>query len=377
MSQRIPGWLAPRSDNPDVARREYVLNWVLAGLTTIAFLLGMTALIASAVGAGPFFGASYALATIPLFVLAYWLGRRGRVQMASYLVLAVLLLILLASQYRAGLGHSTLIGLALAVVVAGVLRGFWAGVAVALVGTAGYVILGLWQQAGGLPAPLQPHQMLTLDGMAAAFGLLAIVGLVWLSDRLAMEALGQARVSEQQAQLYAQRLETIQGQLEQQVARRTEELTEFARELQTSLAEQQRLWDTVQRLSMPIIPVQEGVLVTPLIGPLDQARVAQLRDDLLATIEEQDAHFVILDITGVLAVDADVAYSLVQTARATRLLGAESVLVGVRPEVADAVVRLGLDLGSLTTQRDLQEGVRYALARTTPTEPPSWAGRHT
>ncbi|MFN2167382.1 MAG: STAS domain-containing protein, partial [Anaerolineae bacterium] len=92
-------------------------------------------------------------------------------------------------------------------------------------------------------------------------------------------------------------------------------------------------------------------------------------------IKTRQSRYVILDITGVPVMDASVTYSLVQTAQATRLLGAESVLVGVRPEVADAVVQQGLDLGSITTQRDLQAGVRYALARMASTESPTPARR--
>ncbi|MGK4002497.1 PAS domain-containing protein [Sorangium sp. So ce1036] len=129
------------------------------------------------------------------------------------------------------------------------------------------------------------------------------------------------------------------------------------------LATQRKLLDVIQELSTPVIPVHEGILVVPLVGTIDSARGAQLLEMLLQGIERHQAATVLLDITGVPVLDADVAARLLQATRAAALLGATCVLVGASPDVARTLVAQGIDLGNLLTQRDLQAGIRYALAR--------------
>lgn len=120
---------------------------------------------------------------------------------------------------------------------------------------------------------------------------------------------------------------------------------------------------TVEELSTPIVPVHEGVLILPLIGRLDTHRAEQVMEALLVSIEEHAARVVIIDITGVTTVDTQVAHHLLQAARAARLLGTESVLTGIQPEVAESIIAMGLDLSELVTCSDLQSGIEYALAR--------------
>jgi rsbT co-antagonist protein RsbR len=362
MIARISAGLV-QSPDPERARQEYVLNWVLIGLGTTSLLYGLVALIGWAVGDVPILGALSGFAALPFYVVAFGLGRRGNMRLAALVPAVLVFLLMLFAQYQLGLGHSSLVGLALATVVAGILLDVWAAISLALLSTLAYLLLGLMQQGGGLPAPLQPDQTLVADGVALGFGLLALVALVQLSQHRASRAVAQAHESERRAQAYAQDLEAVQGRLERQVEERTQELTEFARQLEHSLEEQQRLWETVQRLSIPIVPVHEGVIVMPLIGQIDRLRAGRLVDDMLAAIEEQNAEVVIIDVTGVPVMDSQVAGSLIYAAKAARLLGTETVLVGVRPDVADGVVRLDLALEGITTRRDLQAGVQYALSR--------------
>ncbi|WP_437721686.1 PAS domain-containing protein [Sorangium sp. So ce861] len=129
------------------------------------------------------------------------------------------------------------------------------------------------------------------------------------------------------------------------------------------IATQRELLAVIQELSTPVIPVHEGVLVVPLVGTIDSARGAQLLETLLQGIERHRAETVLIDITGVPVLDADVAARLLQATRAAALLGATCVLVGASPDVARTLVAQGIDLGDLLTQRDLQAGIRYALAR--------------
>jgi rsbT co-antagonist protein RsbR len=134
-------------------------------------------------------------------------------------------------------------------------------------------------------------------------------------------------------------------------------------ELQESLANQERLRETVQELSTPIIPVYSGVLVLPLVGRIDSARSQNITEALLEAIAREQAELVLLDITGVAVVDTSVANHLIQTAHAASLLGSQVVLVGISAEVAQTLVQLGVDLGKLKTLSNLQSGLEYALDR--------------
>jgi PAS domain S-box-containing protein len=113
-------------------------------------------------------------------------------------------------------------------------------------------------------------------------------------------------------------------------------------------------------LSTPLIPINDEVLAMPLIGAIDTQRAQQVLEALLHGIEQSRARIAILDITGVPVVDTQVAKTLLIAAQGVRLLGAEIVLTGIRPEVAQALVGLGVDLGSIVTRSTLQRGIAYA-----------------
>jgi anti-anti-sigma factor len=160
---------------------------------------------------------------------------------------------------------------------------------------------------------------------------------------------------------------TLAG-LEQRVADRTaalqQALTENEQtllELQDALHSRDLLSRTVRDLSSPVLPVHDGVLVMPLIGVIDSERAAILTQSLLHAIEQHRARTVLIDVTGVPLVDTQVAAVLLQAAAATKLLGAQPVLVGIRPELAQTIVGLGVDLRSIVTHGTLQDGIGYAL----------------
>ena len=112
----------------------------------------------------------------------------------------------------------------------------------------------------------------------------------------------------------------------------------------------------------PCDPRQAGICL-PLIGAIDTQRATAIMETLLEGVAERNARVVLLDITGVPVVDTSVAHHLIQAARAVRLLGAEIVLVGIRPEIAQTIVQLGVDRSGIATMADLQGGVAYALQR--------------
>lgn len=151
--------------------------------------------------------------------------------------------------------------------------------------------------------------------------------------------------------------------------RRSQEQSEARnRELQAAISElrntsevQGRLLETVRTLSAPAVPIIEGIVVLPLSGQIDSERAERILDNLLEGIDTQQAKIAIIDITGVPVVDTAVAQYLIQAARAASLMGCRPFLVGIRPEIAQVIVELGIDMAGLTTFSDLQSGVEHAL----------------
>jgi rsbT co-antagonist protein RsbR len=129
---------------------------------------------------------------------------------------------------------------------------------------------------------------------------------------------------------------------------------------QEQLVQRQR--DEILELSTPVLEVWEKVLVLPIIGTLDSARAAGLTDGLLDRIATDQAEVVILDVSGVPAIDTDVAQHLLKTVAAARLMGTVSVLSGVRPEIAQAIVQLGIELGALRSRATLSDALQLALS---------------
>jgi anti-anti-sigma regulatory factor len=119
--------------------------------------------------------------------------------------------------------------------------------------------------------------------------------------------------------------------------------------------------DTIRELATPLMPIAEGVLVMPLIGKIDEERADRIMETLLDGIGRYQASISIIDITGVKAVDAQVAEALMQAARAVQLLGAKVVLTGIRPQIARTLIELGVDWQGLVTEATLQGGIAYAL----------------
>ena len=120
----------------------------------------------------------------------------------------------------------------------------------------------------------------------------------------------------------------------------------------------------LQELSASLIPVFEKVSVMPLVGTIDTERAKLIMENLLEGVVKHRAEVVILDITGVPVVDTMVAHHIIQAADAVRLVGAKCMLVGIRPEIAQTIVTLGINLKDFTTTSTLQRGVEQALAWT-------------
>lgn len=118
--------------------------------------------------------------------------------------------------------------------------------------------------------------------------------------------------------------------------------------------------EAIRELSTPALLVRDGLLLLPIVGVLDSDRARQMTDHLLRAISLERARVVVIDITGVAAVDSMVANHLVQTVQAVGLLGAEAIVTGVSAEVAQTIVRIGVDLGRIRTMGRLQSGIEEA-----------------
>jgi len=119
--------------------------------------------------------------------------------------------------------------------------------------------------------------------------------------------------------------------------------------------------EILEMATVPVVQVWEGVVLVPLIGTLDSQRTQQLMERLLHRVTETGSPVALLDITGVPTVDTQTAQHLIETISAVRLLGAEVILTGVRPTIAQTLVHLGIDLSNVMTRSSLTAGLRMAL----------------
>ena len=117
-------------------------------------------------------------------------------------------------------------------------------------------------------------------------------------------------------------------------------------------------------LSTPVVKLWDGILALPMIGTLDSARTQVVMESLLQKIVETESQIAIIDITGVPTVDTLVAQHLLKTVTALRLMGADCIISGVRPQIAQTIVHLGVDLQGVTTKANLADALALALKRT-------------
>lgn len=209
--------------------------------------------------------------------------------------------------------------------------------------------------------PLPPEEVLdvVLIGIIALASGLVILALVQSHGRLS-ETLAQSQVANQA-------LQEAQVALETQVTERTADLQQALVEVEQRSAEQARLIEenrhqreVIREISVPVLPVGEGILVVPLIGILDEERLDTVQQRSLKEITRTRAHRLIVDVTGLPFVDEQVAQGILEMIRSARLLGAQVILAGIRPEVAQALLHTGIALPQIQTVNNLHGALLLA-----------------
>ncbi len=347
---RIPSWLAPTSADPDVARRQFVLGLMVAGL----FLLGigwMAADFIARTAAGDrladlgvsLFGYLYVVVGLSLALVAYWLSRAERVALASYILIFGLLAAATWITWRWGIEIGDVALYFLPIVLAGLLLGEAASLATATVALLLYIAVGLFQQMGIIAVPLVHPLLPSVLGFGMVIYLVA--GLNWIGNRHLSTALQEAR--QQAAELRA--------------ARKEQAL--LLTDLQAQTEQQAHLLRAVEDLAAPVIVIHDQIIALPLVGQIDEHRAQLVRRGLLQGIADHRARIALLDLTGMPQISRETVQHLEAMSQAGRLLGAEVLLVGIHAEAAAEIIRAGVDLRSLQTGRNLQSGIEWALAR--------------
>jgi len=343
-----------------------LLNTILLSALVLAVLF---VIAAPFVSPNPLFSIVATGALILPLLGALFLARRGHVRLTSILISGALwAIITVAAVLAGGVQSSSFSTSILVILIAGLLLGTRAGVLFAGLSTVAGLGMVLAKRYGLLPEPsIASSPVATWVALTANF--MAAAALLHLTIRSLHDALERAWRNERALAERNRELDAVRASLEERVAGRTRELGEMVEAQQQLLKTQERLLDTIRRMSTPVVPVMAGVIVLPLVGSIDSQRAGEVVEALLAGIEAHRARVALVDITGVPVVDTAVAQLILQAATAARLLGTQVVLVGIRPEVAQTVVGLGIDLSELVTRADLQSGVEYAQRVAAPGPP--------
>jgi anti-anti-sigma regulatory factor len=344
---------------PDLLQRRQagLLQYLLLSLMGIALIdLLSTALTTTEVQLAIVFSA-----TVVIFELlasgALLLLRRGHLRIAALVLVTTILVVLSALLVLTGVEANvpSLMAFVVPVCLAGFLfqrRGLWVTTAVsfAVVGTVAY-----------LDSSQSPLVKLIASDTSLSYALVIFVFVVVLLalflDRFGggfREALAAAAAREQE-------LDHLRQSLEATVAERTSRMEQALHDAEARADEQARLLmeleqqrAVVREMSVPVIPVSNSILVMPLVGVLDTERLRDLQAEALRSVVRTSARYLVLDITGVSLVDSQVAQGIMTVVEALRLLGAVAILVGIRPEIAQTIVGLGLHLRGLQTYSDLR-----------------------
>lgn len=349
-------WLTVTVGDADQRRRGQ--NLVTISLLLLGLVLASLPVIATRAAPAP----SLIANAIGVIVISMTIGlaRRGKVDLASWILVGfsqvgVAVPLMLRPEVS-----SSIFYLLLPVIISGLVLRPWqvwlvVGSTLAVIGV-DVLITDPALFADPISFDLVVNTVLIIGSM----GTISFIG-----ARINTQGFSEAAAARHEAERAAGQLQTMNTGLETAIAARTEELRRAFADVEARssaqavlLAEVQAQAVVIHELSVPVLPISADTLVMPLVGALDTDRLQRLQSRALSAVEQTRARRLLLDITGVPVVDTQVAQGLIQVIQATRLLGAEPMLVGVRPEVAQTLVTLGIDLAHVQTAASLQSGLQ-------------------
>lgn len=368
MVARFTLWIRSLQLKDPVARQQAIpVQWMFLGILVASVLSIPVGSSLASTPAGQLTIAVATAALLPCVAVAWYLLRKGRFELSVILMtlgweacLAIYLIVL-------GLTSSgpILLIFALPVTLAGLLTRR-SGLLIALGGELLIVALVavlevMTPPLAGFAPPQSISTLLVFAVFLLGIGLLSVLLLFFT---------GSLRTALQTALTREQELEQVRARqvivIDEQTAslRATIETVEYQKAQLAQTVEELEVQQAVIRsLSAPILPVFPGVLVPPIVGTIDHERASVLQQNVLKAVEMQHAHHVIFDVTGILYIDEPVANTLIQTAAAVNLLGANVIMVGIRPEVAQTLSALGLVFQNIVTYANLQEAVQTIADR--------------
>lgn len=292
------------------------------------------------------------LLTLFIFAILLWVSWRGWPHTGKVMVVFIVVMVLFTTKepyISQQLGITLFIPVAIAMVLTDPRWIIFSAVA---------TLLGLLWQAGW-------------RGIYTDLFILLIYGLTITSSVIAVQiannATRRAQHAQQTAEQAALALQAANNTLEQRVVERTAEVQANLLEIQAQADQQKHLLNEIEQqrlvirdLSVPIIPINNTTLVMPLVGELDTDRLRYIYTQALQTLQHSRARILVIDVTGVPIVDTQIAHGLIRVSQAARLLGSRVVLVGIRPEVAQTIVGLGLNLADIATSSNLQSALAFA-----------------
>lgn len=343
------------ANHPHEKRRGRILVTLCLGVIGMLLSVG-TALTLLQPSPGRFINLGLA---ILVFTIAGVLGRKGYVTAGAYVVIGASGIGSLSGVFLNPTSPFNIFYLIIGVLLASVLlppRQIWIVLGLCLVSIVGVMAT--------IPSEIQATINLGLAAAHLTVLLTVSAFISFIGARSLTAALETADIARKQAETISQQLSAANATLESRVEERTEALQKIADEqravverLEESLKAQQLLYQTVLNMAVPVIPVSDDALVVPLIGIIDNERMHHLLHSALQSIEQTRARVLIVDVTGAAVIDSHVAAALLRVAQSARLMGTETILAGIRPEVAQALVGLGANLDNLRTTATLQSAL--------------------
>lgn len=369
MYTHLRRWLhtTPAITNPIHRQQAPMVQIIILGIIVLTFILILATLISKA---GASAGSISLVISLLLAIISLRALRQGSFNTSVGLLIGLTLLPSVGSILQLGLNAhwSTFFALSIPLMLSGLLgnrRIVWLTV------IASMILLG-WVTINTIMHPEQYKVMVETNpsdlvirmfaGLVAFIVEIIFIAICFINFGQTLQRLIIVGLERQHE------LETLRAAQERVIEERTSELRtslqtveQREQELTHTLADLQASKEIISAISAPTIPVMPGVLLVPIVGNLDSQRAEAMTTNTLAAVEKQHSHVVIFDITGVEVVDTHVAQVLLRTASAANLLGAQVIMVGIRPEVAQTMVALGIDLSMFSTYSDLRSALTQLL----------------